>query len=402
MKWPLASPGWWAAAAGLLLAAAPTVAATLDAAGARAEGARLTAMQASPNYREGRFVNALPRAEIPLVESLLRWLQGGEHTTPAADVPSQRRRAADFAQPPASGLRITWLGHSSSLIELDGRALLVDPVWGERAAPLSFVGPRRFHRPPIALEDLPPLDAVVISHDHYDHLDQGTVEALADRVPRFVVPLGVGAHLESWGVPSQRITELDWWGEFLLDDITLAAVPARHASGRSITLSDLDATLWSGWALVGPHHRVYYSGDTAMFPELEQIGERYGPFDATLIETGAYDPLWSDVHLGPEQAVLAHRMVRGSVLLPVHWGTFDLALHGWTEPVERTLAAAERAGVRVAVPRPGESLEPGLVLPARRWWPELPWRRAHEAPLVSTGLSSDLRDQVRSLSAPAP
>jgi L-ascorbate metabolism protein UlaG (beta-lactamase superfamily) len=151
-------------------------------------------------------------------------------------------------------------------------------------------------------------------------------------------------------------------------------------------MSDRDATLWTGWAIRGPEHRVYYSGDTAMFPELSEIGRRLGPFDASLIEIGAYDALWSDVHLGPEQAVEAHLLVRGGVLIPVHWGTFDLALHPWTEPVERLLVAAARAGTQVAIPKPGQIWTPGSPAPVARWWPDVPWRTAEAAPVVSTGL----------------
>jgi L-ascorbate metabolism protein UlaG (beta-lactamase superfamily) len=228
------------------------------------------------------------------------------------------------------------------------------------------------------------VDAVVISHDHYDHLDVPTVKALAARGARWVVPLGVGAHLRAWGVPDARITELDWWEAARVGDLTLTATPARHFSGRG--LGDADRTLWAGWAIAGPAHRVFYSGDTALHEEFAEIGRRLGPFDLTMIESGAYDALWADVHLGPEQAVLAHRQVRGAVMLPVHWGLFDLALHGWTEPIERVLVAAERAGVRVASPRPGGMVEPAALGPAERWWPAVPWRTVEEAPAWSSGV----------------
>lgn len=204
-------------------------------------------------------------------------------------------------------------------------------------------------------------------------------------MPLFVVPLGVGAHLERWGIPAERIVDLDWWGDTRVGVLTLTATPARHFSGRSMVMADRDATLWTGWAIRGPEHRVYYSGDTAMFPEFSEIGRRLGPFDASLIEVGAYDALWADVHLGPEQAIEAHRLVRGGVLIPVHWGTFDLALHPWTEPVERLLVAASGAGTRVAIPKPGRMWTPTSP-PVPRWWPSVPWRTAEVAPIVSTGL----------------
>jgi L-ascorbate metabolism protein UlaG (beta-lactamase superfamily) len=203
----------------------------------------------------------------------------------------------------------------------------------------------------------------------------------------FVVPLGVGAHLESWGVSAKQIVELDWWAETAVGALTLTATPARHFSGRSMVMADRDATLWAGWAIRGPEHRVYYSGDTAMFPDFAEIGRRLGPFDASLIEVGAYDALWADVHLGPEQAIDAHRLVRGGVLIPVHWGTFDLALHPWTEPVERLLVAASRTRAQVAIPRPGQTVVPAAKFPVARWWPRVPWRTAEIAPVVSTGLN---------------
>jgi L-ascorbate metabolism protein UlaG (beta-lactamase superfamily) len=314
----------------------------------------------------------------------MRWFKGVEHSRPSAPLPILLRRTADFAAPPASGVRVTWFGHSSLLVELEGRRVLLDPVWSERCSPSRFVGPQRFHPVPIALGALPQVDAVLISHDHYDHLDHASIVELEKQRPLFVVPLGVGAHLEYWGVDPARIRELDWWQETALGTLRLVATPARHFSGRGL---GADITLWSGWALIGAERRVYYSGDTAMFEGFERIGERLGPFDATLIESGAYDAMWADVHLGPEQAVAAHQAVRGRVLLPVHWGTFDLALHSWVEPIERVLAAARRAGVTAVTPKPGQSIDPLAPPPSERWWPDVPWKRASETPVVSSGLS---------------
>jgi L-ascorbate metabolism protein UlaG (beta-lactamase superfamily) len=384
------------------LAFAPPLMGAYSATGARAKDGRLAAMQASPNWKDGKFVNTLPQSDIRLGPILRGWFDRPSQTEPAVALPVVPRQASDFAEPPKDGLRITWLGHSTVLVEIDGHRILVDPVWGERASPFESTGPKRFHAAPLPLDQLPDIDAVVISHDHYDHLDHQTVVALGDKVPLYAVPLGVGAHLEHWGVPPDRIVELDWWGEVRVGDVALTATPARHASGRSLTFSDRDATLWTGWAIRGPEHRVYYSGDTAMFPELADIGERLGPFDATLIETGAYNPLWVDVHMGPEQAIVAHELVRGDVFIPVHWGTFDLAVHNWTEPVERTLAAAELAGVNVAVPRPGESIEPSAAPSLQRWWPKVPWQTASEVTVVSTGLSNALEQRIRALSADVP
>jgi L-ascorbate metabolism protein UlaG (beta-lactamase superfamily) len=360
------------------------------ATGTRAKGERLARLVSSGRFVGQRFQDVLPRHEGSVLQMSREYFFGGSaHRTPSGALPVISRTAMDFADQPArAGLRITWLGHSTILLELDGRRVLIDPVWSERASPFTWAGPRRFYPPPLPINQLPALDAVLISHDHYDHLDVETIVALgqATRAP-FLVPLGVGAHLEYWGIPADRIIELDWWQKHALGGLSLVATPARHFSGRSITFSDRDATLWAGWALIGPEHRVFYSGDTAMFPGFSEIGARLGPFDATLIEAGAYNALWADVHLGPEQAVDAHLKVRGRLMIPVHWGLFDLALHGWTEPVERVLTAARLRGVEVQTPLPGGTVVVGAARPAaERWWPDVPWVSAEAAPVVSSGL----------------
>ncbi|MBV9879018.1 MAG: MBL fold metallo-hydrolase [Gemmatirosa sp.] len=349
--------------------------------------ARRARIERSPQWRDGRFRNTLPRVDGPILRMLREFFFGGsKFRRPAVDVPFVHLTAADFAAPPATGLGVTWLGHSTAILEIDGRRVLVDPVWGERAGPVSFAGPRRFFPPPLPLAELPPVDIVLLSHDHYDHLHEGTVRALAERGVRWVTALGVGTHLERWGVRPVDVVELDWWESLALGDVTITATPARHFSGRTVGRSD--RTLWAGWALVGPRHRVFYSGDTAMHDDFATIGARLGPFDLTMIEVGAYDALWADVHLGPEQAVEAHRLVRGAAMLPMHWGLFDLALHGWTEPIERVLASASAAGVRVLTPRPGERVEPATAAPPTRWWPAVPWHTAREAPIRSTGVAA--------------
>jgi L-ascorbate metabolism protein UlaG (beta-lactamase superfamily) len=355
--------------------------------GVQAEGARLARMEASPQWRDGRFRPPLPKTQGSMWTILRDALSGDQLRAPQdpGDIPRITPDPAALASAPTSGLRLTWLGHSSFLVDIDGIRVLTDPVWGERASPLSLLGPARFYPPLIPLAELPPIDAVVISHDHYDHLDEPTIRALAGTT-RFVVPLGIGADLEYWGVPAADIVELDWWERQAVGAVELVATPARHFSGRGLT--DADQTLCTGWALVGGEHRVFYSGDTAMFPGFAEIGARLGPFDATLVESGAYSGLWADVHLGPEQAVAAHVAARGDLLIPVHWGTFNLASHAWTEPAERILVAAERAGVSLAIPRPGESVEPADPPPIERWWPEIPWQTAEEAPVVSSGLAS--------------
>jgi L-ascorbate metabolism protein UlaG (beta-lactamase superfamily) len=241
--------------------------------------------------------------------------------------------------------------------------------------------PERWYPPPIALRDLPAIDAVVISHDHYDHLDYATIVALKNWHTKFIVPLGVGAHLAYWGVPERNIIELDWWQHVLVAGLEIVCTPARHASGR--TLFDKDAKLWAGYAFVGATHRMFFSGDTGLFSALKEIGARLGPFDVTSIEIGQYNRAWPDWHIGPEQAVTAHRWLRGRRLLPVHWGLLTLAYHGWTEPIERVLAEAHTEGVSVLTPKPGESFEPDSAPLFEAWWPSLPWQTAAQDPIHS-------------------
>jgi L-ascorbate metabolism protein UlaG (beta-lactamase superfamily) len=371
----------WLIAAGVTAIAAGAAIARRPAFGGRAAGARLQRMKKSPEWHGSHFENPQPIVNDNWA-AVVTLFRTDPNVKPKARPSTARVEPARFAAPPASGLRVTWLGHSTVLVEIDGHRFLTDPVWSDRVGPVGFTGPKRWFPPLIALRDLPPLDAVLLSHDHYDHLDYATIVALKDRNVHFVAPLGVGAHLQRWGVPPERIAELDWWDSLVFGDLTLWSTPARHASGRVLLVDD-GATLWSGYAFLGARHRVYYSGDTGLFPGLRAIGDRLGPFDLTMIEVGQYDQAWPDWHLGPEQAVEAHRRVRGAVMLPVHWGLFALASHGWTEPIERALAAGRDAGEVVISPRPGQSVEPTAERPQEHWWPTLPWRTEAANPIVA-------------------
>lgn len=372
--------------AGLLAVAAGLLADAWVAMGRAPAGERLARMRASPQWGEGIFVNPEPMWNDPM-GSLTSVTDASPVTSPDEAIPVVAGDRSRFAQAPASGLRVTWLGHSTQLIELDGTTVITDPIFGGRASPYTWAGPATWYAPPIPLDQLPDIDAVLISHDHYDHLQLETMQAMAGWDTIFLAPLGVGAHLEYWGVPADRIVELDWWDSVMVGQVEIHATPARHASGRQ--LFDQNRTLWAGYALVGPEHRVWFSGDTGLFPGVSEIGDRLGPFDVTMIEVGAYNQAWPDWHVGPEQAVRAHQMARGDVFLPVHWGLWSLAMHGWTEPAERVLAEAQRRQVTTYVPRPGESFEPSDLPPQDRWWPELPWQTAQQNPIVSTRVDPD-------------
>jgi L-ascorbate metabolism protein UlaG (beta-lactamase superfamily) len=322
----------------------------------------------SPQYRDGRFRNA--EATRMLTGSYLEMLKhqffGREKREPAGPIPVVARIGRDYATPPASGLRATWIGWSSVLLEIDGHVVMTDPVWSNRCSPSTLVGPKRFHLPPIALEELPHVDVVVISHDHYDHLDMNTVRFLGARGTQFAVPSGIGAHLRRWGIPEAQIHELDWNESIELAGISVRSTPARHYSGRQPRFNN--QTLWTSWVIRGPRHRVFFSGDSGYSGAFAKIGAEQGPFDLTLIKVGASDPTWSEIHMTPEEAVQVHRDLRGAVMLPVHWGTFNLAFHSWRDPVERAVAAASASGVRIVVPEPGEFVEPSSAPAISSWW----------------------------------
>ncbi|MDH6125322.1 MBL fold metallo-hydrolase [Kitasatospora sp. GP82] len=339
--------------------------------GAEPAGERLTRILNSPNFSDGAFQNPVPTRRLvydrsPLEITRSQLTANRPRRVPAAAVPLHRLRPVELAEPPASGLRLTWLGHATVLAELDGRRVLFDPVWGERCSPVSWTGPRRLHPVPISLTDLGAVDVVVISHDHYDHLDMDTVRALAGATEVFAVPLGVGAHLEHWGVPAERIIELDWWESARVAGLTLTAAPARHYCSRGPKTSP--HLLWASWVVAGPENRIFHSGDTGYFPGFAEIGRRLGPFDATMVQIGAYSDFWPEVHMTPEEGVRAHLDLDGRLMLPIHWCTFNLAPHPWEEPAERTVAAAHALGAHLAVPLPGRPFEPAEAPALQLWW----------------------------------
>ncbi|WP_299010579.1 MBL fold metallo-hydrolase [uncultured Shewanella sp.] len=258
------------------------------------------------------------------------------------------------------------LGHSSLFMLLNGKKWLIDPVFSERASPFSFIGPKRFHQPPIALKDLPNIDGVLISHDHYDHLDEASIKHLAQTVKHFVVPLGVDKHLKKWQVPAANIHALDWWQSITIDNITLTATPTQHFSGRG--LFDKNETLWASYAIKTPQSTLFFSGDSGYFDGFKTIGERFGPFDITMVETGAYDKDWANIHMTPEQSLQAHIDLKGRHMLPIHNGTFDLAFHAWYEPFNRITQLAHQANVPILTPVMGQAVTINKLPQTRDWW----------------------------------
>ncbi|KOQ17843.1 hypothetical protein ABW35_28915, partial [Achromobacter xylosoxidans] len=328
-----------------------------------------------PHHRDGRFHNARPRPSMGFWQGLkLTWafLFG----KPAGTVPGQPipvrplTRAALGAAPDRSLFR---LGHSTILLKLRGRYWLTDPVFSERASPVQWAGPARFHAPPIALDDLPPIAGVILSHNHYDHLDRAAVTRLAARTGRFIAPLGVGDQLIAWGVDPAKVEQLDWWQSTEVEGLRLTATPAQHFSGRGLT--DGDRSLWASWVIDDAGMRIFFSGDSGYFDGFKAIGDAFGPFDLTLMETGAYDKRWAFVHMQPEETLQAHLDLRGRWMLPIHNGTFDLAMHPWQEPFERIAALAAERGVALATPEMGERLDLAAPHPGSPWWREVAARQ---------------------------
>lgn len=327
---------------------------------------------ASPRF-DGRVFRNTSNASAGLkpgtvVPTMKEYICGGERRVPAAPLPIADPRPT-WRAAPETGLRTTWLGHSTMLFEIDGARILTDPVWTQRASPVPFAGPKRFHAPPAPISALPDLDAVLISHDHYDHLDRAAIRALAKRPSlRFITSLGVGAHLEAWGVPPERITELDWWESTTLEPsgVVVTATPSQHFSGR--TLLDRNATAWSSFHLQGSKHSVFHGADTGLTKDYELIRDRFKRFDLVLLEIGAFHPAWGDIHLGPEHAADAWAMLGSGRLHPIHWGTFNLAMHAWDGPIETLTALAPSRGIDLLTPTLGQPVEPVRVDGVTPWW----------------------------------
>jgi L-ascorbate metabolism protein UlaG (beta-lactamase superfamily) len=327
-----------------------------------------------------KFQNPVPTAVggfSTFFKVLPQFLTNKEEHVPKHPIGPFRTDASVYATPPVSGLRVTWMGHSSMLVEIGGVSLLIDPVWDQRASPTPWFGPKRFFAAPLSLEELPRVDAVLLSHDHYDHLGKATVRRLAQLRPglRWITSLGVGAILRQFGVAADRITELDWTQTAKVSGplgatCEITSLPARHFSGRG--MFNRFETLWASFVLRGSSHTIYFGADSGYWEGFAEIGAQYGPFDLTMLEIGAYNALWKQIHMGPDGTAQAFRdLGSADLLMPIHWGLFDLALHGWKQPIERLTELADAEGLKLWAPTPGVPTEVARCVELRSDW----WRR---------------------------
>ena len=356
---------------------------TALAAGAWIVNSQITAstdsqsVQQSARYQDGKFHNSAQFEQPGLMKTLAiakrYYTEPAIDKVPALPLPLKHISRAELDALPDDSLHFVKLGHSSVLLKVYGEYWLLDPVFSQRASPFSFLGPKRFHPAPISLAELPPISKVLISHNHYDHLDKASIKLLADKTQHFLVPLGVEADLQKWGVPAAKISQFDWWQELTTANALIAFTPTQHFSGRGI--GDGNTTLWGSWVIKTAAGSVYFSGDSGYFDGFKQIGRKYGPFDVAFIETGAYDKDWPHIHMTPEQSVQAHLDVDAKVMVPVHNGTFDLAFHAWYEPLERVSNAAAAHAVALYTPHFGQvaSLTAANWYGAGQhaWWREL-------------------------------
>ncbi len=326
------------------------------------------------NYENGLFINQIPTSMNlkfgDYFSTAMDFFMGEEGREPKGIIPVEKIDSLAIVNN-KDLTRVTWFGHSAFLIEIEGKNILIDPMLGDTPSPHSWLGNSRYYDElPIEIEELPFIDALIISHDHYDHLDYESIMKLKNKVGHFYMPLAVGAHFREWEIDDSKITELNWYEEVQHDKLTFICAPARHFSGRGLT--DRNVTLWASWIIKSENQNIYFSGDGGYGPHFKEIGEKYGPFDFTMMECGQYNEKWKSIHLMPEETVQAFIDVKGGLLMPIHWGAFTLSLHSWTDPIERVTKEAKRLNVPIATPKVGEPIIVGEeIYPVSRWWEEV-------------------------------
>ncbi len=341
--------------------------------GAQTNKNEMSKIQTSANYKKGRFVNQeitpVMREDSSSFKVMMQFMKKRENGSPEFAIPTKAFNKTEFLNS-SSGISLVWFGHSTVLMNIDGIIVLTDPFFGERASPISFAGTKKFdYSNEYNVSDLPDIDIVLISHDHYDHLDYKTIKELKKKTKKFMVPLGVAAHLEKWKVDNSKIIELDWWDNYSPDSTKcFTASPARHFSGRTLKRN---TTLWCSFVIEINEHKVYFSGDSGYGKHFKEIGEKFGPFDLTLMECGQYNENWPLIHMMPNETAIANQDLQGKYMLPLHWGTFNLSLHSWTDPIDKLLEHSAKNNGMVLTPMIGETIKPGNGNQNKYWWEKM-------------------------------
>ncbi|MFT6879814.1 MAG: L-ascorbate metabolism protein UlaG (beta-lactamase superfamily) [Psychromonas sp.] len=325
----------------------------------------------SKNFKDGVFMNATAtNMEMSTWEALKMLPKFFDRSSrePKVNIPVEKLDSLGIQRRLGTGTYLTWFGHSTFLLEIDSIKILIDPMFGRTPSPIKMLGsPRYSSELPIQIERLPKIDLVIFSHDHYDHLDYPSILLLKEKVDQYYVPLGLGNHLIKWGVSPSIIKEFDWWEERNFKGLSLACTPARHFSGRGV--GDRFKTLWASWVIKGATDNIFFSGDSGYGPHFKEIGDKYGPFNFSMIECGQYDERWDNIHMTPEETVTATKDVQAYQMMPIHWGAFTLAFHPWTESVERATTEAQKQDVKVVLPKIGQTFKiSDEPLPNERWW----------------------------------
>lgn len=334
--------------------------------GGRVTGESWDKVRNSKNFNKGKFLN---KEETSIMtgfhfKTFVNYFKS-DGIAAKNNIPVEKRKIDSYNC--EYGTKITWFGHSTLLIQINGKNVFLDPMLSKVPAPHPMLAGKRFNEKlPMEIDEIPELDAILISHDHYDHLDYSTIVQLKHKTKMFYTPLGVGAHLRAWGVDEEKIRELDWWEEARLDNITFIATPARHFSGRG--LFNRNRTLWCSWVIKSNELSLFFSGDTGYHNTFKEIGDKYGPFDLTMLECGQYNESWANIHMMPEETVQAHKDLKGKALLPIHWAAFKLSAHSWNEPVERVVKQASESNVKIVTPKIGEVVEVGKTETFEKWW----------------------------------